>query len=141
MTEGGYNFDDVTGEFDAGLPDVAHDLQPGATPRTTFGLVTEALGRRRERGLPPFTVMSCDNLQGNGEPPGGVSSRSPRCAILNLVTGSSSEVRFPNSMVDRITPVTTDEDQAEVARAVRHRRPVAGGLRAVHPMGARGQFP
>jgi mannitol 2-dehydrogenase len=47
VTEGGYNFSPVTGEFDAGDPDVMADLQPGAVPRTTFGLVTEALVRRR----------------------------------------------------------------------------------------------
>ena len=57
----------MTGEFDAANPDVVHDLEPGAAPRTPFGLVTEALARRRERGLAPFTVMSCDNIQGNGD--------------------------------------------------------------------------
>lgn len=67
VTEGGYNFHHVTGEFDFGNPDVQHDLEEGATPRTAFGLVTEALRRRRERGLAPFTVMSCDNIQGNGD--------------------------------------------------------------------------
>jgi len=67
ITEGGYNISDVTGEFDAANPDVVRDLAPGAVPRTTFGLITEALRRRRERGLVPFTVMSCDNLQGNGD--------------------------------------------------------------------------
>src|SRR3954470_16682153 len=67
VTEGGYNFNAVTGEFDAANPDVVADLAPGALPRTVFGLVTEALRRRRDRGIPPFTVMSCDNIQGNGE--------------------------------------------------------------------------
>jgi mannitol 2-dehydrogenase len=47
VTEGGYNINDVTGEFDAANPDVVHDLDPGATPRTTFGLMIEALRRRR----------------------------------------------------------------------------------------------
>src|SRR5919107_1777589 len=67
VTEGGYNFNAVTGEFDATNPDVVHDLQPGVAPRTTFGLITEGLVRRRERGLPAFTVLSCDNIQGNGD--------------------------------------------------------------------------
>src|SRR5580700_6805518 len=66
ITEGGYNLSDVTGEFDVANPDVLADLEPGAVPRTTFGLVTEALRRRWKRGLAPFTVMSCDNLQDNG---------------------------------------------------------------------------
>ena len=66
VTEGGYNLDDGTGEFVEDDPDVVHDLEPDATPKTVFGLVTEALRRRREREIVPFTVMSCDNLQGNG---------------------------------------------------------------------------
>src|SRR3954470_3143698 len=53
VTEGGYNIDPVTGQFDAAEPDIVHDAQPGAVPRTTFGLVVEALARRRAGGLPP----------------------------------------------------------------------------------------
>ena len=66
VTEGGYNFHPVTGEFDDTNPAVQADLAPGAVPATTFGLITEALVRRRSRGIEPFTVMSCDNIQGNG---------------------------------------------------------------------------
>lgn len=67
VTEGGYNVHHVTGEFNTGNPEIIHDLQPGASPRTTFGLITAALARRKKRGLAPFTVMSCDNIQGNGD--------------------------------------------------------------------------
>ncbi len=116
VTEGGYNIHAVTGEFDATHPDVAHDLQPGTAPRTTFGLITEALVRRRAAGIPPFTIMSCDNIQGNGD----VARRSfAAFASLrdpDLGPWVGGEVRFPNSMVDRITPVTTEEDRAEVVR-------------------------
>jgi len=116
VTEGGYNFNAVTGEFDATNPDVAHDLEPGATPRTTFGLITEALARRRERGLAPFTVLSCDNIQGNGD-----AARRSFVAFATLRDPElgkwvDENVAFPNCMVDRITPVTTDEDRAEIAR-------------------------
>ncbi|HEY3503746.1 MAG TPA: mannitol dehydrogenase family protein [Actinocatenispora sp.] len=116
VTEGGYNLHHVTGAFAADNPDVVHDLTPGATPRTTFGLVTEALARRRERGVPPFTVMSCDNLQGNGDLSRRVFTAYARLRDPELADWIAREVRFPNSMVDRITPVTTDEDRAEVAR-------------------------
>ncbi len=116
VTEGGYNFSAVTGEFDAAHPDVVHDLQPGVAPRTTFGLVTEALARRRQRGIPPFTVVSCDNIQSNGD----VARRSftAFAALRDPELGAwvDREVPFPNSMVDRITPATTDEDREEVAR-------------------------
>lgn len=114
ITEGGYNISDVTGDFDAGDPDVIHDLEPGAVPRTTFGLITEALRRRRERGLPPFTIMSCDNLQGNGHLTQRVFTAFARLRDSELGDWVEREVRFPNSMVDRITPVTTDADRAEV---------------------------
>jgi len=115
VTEGGYNVSDITGEFDAANPDVASDLAPGAVPRTTFGLITEALRRRRDRGLTPFTVVSCDNLPGNGQLSKRVFTAFARLRNPELGDWIEGTVRFPNSMVDRITPVTTDADRAEVA--------------------------
>jgi mannitol 2-dehydrogenase len=116
VTEGGYNIAAITGEFDAAHPDVVDDLRPGASLRTSFGLVTEALVRRRNRGLAPFTVVSCDNIQHNGD----VARRSfaAFAALRDPELGAwvEREVPFPNSMVDRITPATTDDDRAEVAR-------------------------
>jgi mannitol 2-dehydrogenase len=114
VTEGGYNISDATGEFDVANPDVIHDLQPGAVPRTTFGLITEALWRRRQRGLAPFTVMSCDNLPGNGNVAKRAFTAFARLRDPELGEWAEREVRFPNSMVDRITPVTTDADRAGV---------------------------
>jgi mannitol 2-dehydrogenase len=114
VTEGGYNISHLTGEFDVANPDVVHDLEPGAVPRTTFGLVTEALRRRRERGLMPFTVMSCDNLQGNGHLARRAFAVFARLLDPELGDWVESEVSFPNCMVDRITPATTDADRAEV---------------------------
>jgi mannitol 2-dehydrogenase len=115
ITEGGYNVSDITGEFDAANPDVIADLRSGAVPRTAFGLVTEALRRRRHRGLAPLTVMSCDNLPGNGELSRRVFTAFARLRDAKLGDWVEREVCFPNSMVDRITPATTDADRAEVA--------------------------
>ncbi|HTW02792.1 MAG TPA: mannitol dehydrogenase family protein [Streptosporangiaceae bacterium] len=114
ITEGGYNVDDTTGEFDAASPGVIHDLGSGAAPRTAFGLITEALRRRRERGVAPFTVMSCDNLQGNGELARRAFTAFARLRDRGLGDWVDREVSFPSSMVDRITPVTTDADRNEV---------------------------
>jgi mannitol 2-dehydrogenase len=115
VTEGGYNIHAVTGEFDATNPAVVADLAPGAVPGTSFGLVTEALRRRRNRGIPAFTVMSCDNLQGNGHLSQRVFTAFARLRDPSLGEWIAENVRFPNSMVDRITPVTTDADRALVA--------------------------
>ena len=114
VTEGGYNFSPVTGEFDATAPDVVADLQPGAVPRTTFALVTEALVRRRQRGLAPFTVATCDNIQGNGDVARRSFTAFARLRDLELGEWMEREVPFPNSMVDRITPATMDEDREEL---------------------------
>jgi mannitol 2-dehydrogenase len=116
VTEGGYNIHAVTGRFDETNADVRHDAEPGAAPRTVFGLITEALLRRWDRGLAPFVVMSCDNIPGNG-----TVARSSLAAFARLRDPAlgdriEREVLFPNAMVDRITPATTDDDRAEVAR-------------------------
>jgi len=115
VTEGGYNFHPVTGEFDDTNPAVRADLAPGAVPATTFGLITEALVRRRSRGIEPFTVMSCDNIQGNGDMAQEVFAAFARLRDPELGEWVERNVRFPNSMVDRITPVTTDEDRAQIS--------------------------
>ena len=114
ITEGGYNFDQVTGEFDAENPDVQHDLQPGAVPKTVFGLVVAALARRKRRGIEPFTIMSCDNIQGNGHVARTMFTAFARLVNPELADWMDENVRFPNSMVDRITPVTSESDRAEV---------------------------
>jgi len=115
VTEGGYNFHPVTGEFDDTNPAVKADLVPGAVPATTFGLITEALVRRRSRGIEPFTVMSCDNIQGNGHMAQEVFTAFARLRDPELGEWVAGNVQFPNSMVDRITPVTTDEDRAQIS--------------------------
>ena len=115
VTEGGYNVHPVTGEFDAGNPAIQADLTGDAPPATTFGLITEALVRRRERGIEPFTVMSCDNIQGNGHVAAKMFTAYARLRDPELGEWMAANVAFPNSMVDRITPVTTDEDREQVA--------------------------
>lgn len=109
ITEGGYNFSATTGEFDLTDPAIAADLVDGAVPATTFGLVIEALARRRRRGLEPFTIMSCDNIEGNGHIAKSTFGAFARAKDPALAEWIEAEATFPNSMVDRITPVTTPE--------------------------------
>jgi mannitol 2-dehydrogenase len=115
ITEGGYNLQHATGEFDAANPAVQHDLAPGAVPRTVFGFIVAALRRRRDGGVPPFTVMSCDNIEGNGNVARSVLGAFADLAEPGLGTWVREAVAFPNSMVDRITPVTAAADTARLA--------------------------
>ena len=115
VTEGGYNVHPVTGEFDLANPAIAADLATPETPRTTFGLISAGLKLRRERGISPFTVMSCDNIQGNGEVAHKMFGAFATALDPEFGAWVQENVPFPNSMVDRITPVTTDADRADVA--------------------------
>lgn len=112
VTEGGYHVHQVTGEFDPSDPDLEADLADLGAPRSVFGFVTEALRRRRERGIPPFTVMSCDNLPGNGDVAKNMMTAFAELVDPGLADWMRAHVAFPNSMVDRITPVTGDADIA-----------------------------
>jgi mannitol 2-dehydrogenase len=118
VTEGGYNIDRSTGRFITDAPAVVADASASrdgeAAPSTVFGLVVEGLARRRAAGIPPFTVMSCDNLPGNGEIARHAFVAYAELADPALARWIESEVRFPSSMVDRITPTTTDADRAFV---------------------------
>jgi len=118
ITEGGYNFDRLTGEFMLDTPAVAKDLQRSDLPTTVFGVVTEALARRRARDLPPFTVMSCDNIQHNGDVAKAMFTAFAKVWDADLGKWMEESVSFPNSMVDRITPVTTEADAAAVSEAI-----------------------
>ena len=141
ITEGGYNFHQATGEFDADNPAIRRDLAPGAVPGTVFGFITEALRRRRAAGVPPFTVMSCDNIEGNGNVARAMFGAFADLAEPGFGTWIREMVAFPNSMVDRITPVTTADDIEQLRSPLRYRRPLAGGIRAVHAVGSRRRIP
>lgn len=112
ITEGGYHMNQMTGDFDPDDPHIQADLQPGSTPGTAFGYVTEALARRKALGLAPFVVMSCDNIASNGDVAHRMVGAFAQLKDPELATWIEERVAFPNSMVDRITPVTTDADRA-----------------------------
>ena len=110
ITEGGYNIDKTSGEFMLGENNVKHDITNPRTPKTVFGFIAEGLRRRKEAGNGPITLLSCDNLQHNGN--------TAKKAFTTFITAQDKElaewveqnVTFPNSMVDRITPATRPED-------------------------------
>ena len=110
ITEGGYLVNQVTGEFDADDPSIRADLEAGAVPRTVFGYVVAGLAARRAAGAKPFTVMSCDNLPGNGDVARRMMTAFARLKDPALADWMTEHVSFPNGMVDRITPVTSQDD-------------------------------
>ena len=116
VTEGGYLKDPATGQFDADNPAVVHDIAHPEDPRTAFAYVVEGLRRRRDAGAAPFTVLSCDNLQGNGDYARQAVVGFARLTDPDLAEWIDASVAFPNCMVDRITPSTTDADREAVAR-------------------------
>lgn len=117
ITEGGYYVNQGNGEFDADHPDIVHDLAHPHAPRCSFGYLAEALERRRLRGLAPFTVMSCDNLQNNGDVMRKMLLAFTALRDPGLSAWLERHCAFPNSMVDRITPATTGEHRAFVRDA------------------------
>jgi len=107
ITEGGYYVIEGTGEFDARHPTIQHDLKHPDRPIGAYGFLTAALERRRQNGLPPFTVLSCDNIQGNGKVLSKMLTTFAQLQNPDLGQWIVRHVAFPNSMVDRITPGTT----------------------------------
>lgn len=114
VTEGGYYLDGH-GAFDATHADIAHDASNPDRPRTAFGAIVSALRARRNAGLEPFTVMSCDNLPGNGHVAEGTIVGLAALSDPEMADWISGNVAFPNGMVDRITPATGDRERRLVA--------------------------
>lgn len=110
ITEGGYNIEKSNGEFMLDNADIQHDLQNPQTPKTVFGFVAEGLRKRMISGNGPITILSCDNLQHNGN-----TARKAFTSFIHeqdeeLAAWVKNNVTFPNSMVDRITPATRPDD-------------------------------
>ena len=114
VTEGGY-FVDASGQFDASSPEIVADGANPTRPATAFGAIVAALTLRRAAGTQPFTVMSCDNLPGNGKVARDAVVGTARLSDPDLATWIDQNVAFPNAMVDRITPATGPRELAIAA--------------------------
>ena len=115
VTEGGYFIDAVTGQFDPNAAEIVADAKNPAQPVTAFGAIIAALRLRRDAGRKPFTVMSCDNLPGNGHVTQAVVVGLARLSDPVFAVWIASNVAFPNGMVDRITPATGPRERAMAA--------------------------
>lgn len=107
VTEKGYGLDRATGGIDRDHPAIAADLAAPDAPQGLAGLLVRALALRHRAGIAPFTVLSCDNLPDNGALTRSLVIDMARHTAPDLVEHISTEVAFPGSMVDRITPART----------------------------------
>lgn len=110
ITEGGYNMSRQTGEFMVDNAQVAHDINNPKAPQTAFGYIAEGLRRRKAAGNGAVTILSCDNLQHNGNTARKAFTAFVEAQDKELAAWMKDNVTFPNSMVDRITPATRPED-------------------------------
>ncbi|PQM26972.1 mannitol dehydrogenase [Sphingopyxis lindanitolerans] len=115
VTEGGYFIDPATGRFDPTAPEIAADGAAPDRPATAFGAIVAALRARRDAGIVPFTVLSCDNLPGNGDVARAAVVGLARLSDPGLAAWIDTHVAFPNAMVDRIAPATGPRECAMAA--------------------------
>ena len=115
VTEGGYFIDPATGVFNPDAPEIRRDAANPDAPSTAFGLIALGLAHRRQQGLKPFTVMCCDNVPHNGVVTRNAVTGLARLSNRDLAKWIEAEVAFPNAMVDRITPATTDRERKLLA--------------------------
>lgn len=107
ITEGGYNYTS-DGNFNWQNEDVVWDLQHPAKPKTVFGYLYAALKLRKASGIAGLTIQSCDNIEQNGDVMRQMLYAFISKADPEMIDWMDEHITFPNSMVDRITPVTTD---------------------------------
>ena len=112
VTESGYYLDPVSKKFDESHADIQHDVEYADAPRTAFGAIIAALKQRRDAGTGPFTVQSCDNLQGNGDLCRQTVVSLARLSDSDLAKWIGDNCTFPNSMVDCIVPATGEKEIA-----------------------------
>lgn len=116
ITEGGYNLDKETGDFRLEDEKIKQDIENPASPVTVFGFIAEGLRVRKKLGNGGITILSCDNLQHNGNTAKKAFTTFIKEQDDELAAWVAQNVTFPNSMVDRITPATTPDDVERLNR-------------------------
>jgi fructuronate reductase len=115
ITEKGYHRDPATGTLNSTDPEIVHDIASATAPRTALGFIVHAMQLRRARSAAPVTLLSCDNLPANGDTLRGLVLAFAMHVDATLADWIATNCTFPNSMVDRIVPRTTDADRATVS--------------------------
>ncbi|WP_250461502.1 mannitol dehydrogenase family protein [Microbulbifer litoralis] len=111
ITEKGYCHDPATGNLNLDHPDIRHDLDNPQAPKSALGFIVYALRERMEKGLPGFTLLSCDNLPSNGKLLEQMVSGFARAVDSGLAQWVAENTSCPCTMIDRIVPATTDADR------------------------------
>jgi mannitol 2-dehydrogenase len=111
ITEGGYCIDPKSGEFNPRGPGILANAAQTGSPRGVFGCLVTALAARKTASIPPFTVMSCDNIPNNGDVARNAVLGYAGLIDAGLAAWIGDHVAFPNSMVDRVTPVQAAHHQ------------------------------
>jgi fructuronate reductase len=101
------------GTLDFSHPDIVHDLADARRPRSLVGWLALGLAARRAAGTAPFTPLCCDNMVSNGTKLGAAVTALAARLDPELARWIQGEVRFPDTMVDSITPAA---DAALLAR-------------------------
>ncbi|MBK5201652.1 MAG: mannitol dehydrogenase family protein [Spirochaetaceae bacterium] len=116
VTEKGYCYDSENHKLDLNHPSIIKDLKSFDIPSSTIGELSEALKQRFEESKAPLTIMSCDNIPENGNMLKNCINEFLSIKYPEIVEWVSKKIVFPNTMVDRITPVTSDKDINYVAQ-------------------------
>lgn len=118
ITEKGYCIEPGSGKLDLDNPQIQQDLTGEQTPSTAPGILVEALRLRHQRGLPGFSVLSCDNIPENGHVVKNAVLGLAQARSAELAAWIESHVTFPSTMVDRIVPAATENALDEITEAL-----------------------
>jgi fructuronate reductase len=117
LSEKGYCLDGAGG-LDFSHPDIAHDLSEPDAPRSAIGWLVLGLEQRRREGSGPVTILSCDNLQSNGEKLGRAVAALADRLRPGLAAWMSTNTAFPSTLVDCIVPAADEKHRARVQVAL-----------------------
>ncbi|MBF9003399.1 mannitol dehydrogenase family protein [Vibrio nitrifigilis] len=118
ITEKGYCHHPATGDLDLNHPFIQHDLADPTHPQSAVGFLVEALNIRRQKGIAPFTPLTCDNLPENGHVLEKVVLQFAQARDPELHQWIKNHIQFPCTMVDRIVPRTTENDISRVEQVL-----------------------
>lgn len=114
VTEKGYCYLPTTASIDTHNELIKYDIANPTKPKTVPGVIVEALRLRQEKGLPAFTVMSCDNMPENGHVTRNVVLALAKMRDAKLAQWIEENVSFPSTMVDRIVPAATNQTMEKI---------------------------